>query len=249
MTNRLSFWVVASVALVGACAIFLSGFRLASLLLLMHVPAVCAVVLLTRALVLAVRGQPWGLEFRGRTVLDGMLGIAAPMVFLLLWTVARESGVVSAQLSVKNTQFRSSSHWTGWQDRVPERPITNPGVAVTAPMGVLGDSFRTELRHQWSAGDGSQLHADLRLVCEPPFAGWPLYKSVNVQCRIEADVQMRRPSEDVARCATLTMTIEGTWTAIGIVSRRDFHEWLGRDLGDKARDAIGDKFRKLHEKK
>ena len=253
MTNRLSFWIVASVVFVGACALFLFGFSglgLTSLLMLLpHVPAVCAVLLTTRALVLAVCGRPWGLEFRGRTYGNGPSGLVVPALFLLLWTVARENGFVKAHISVKNMQHNSSSFATGWEDRVPEHAISTPGLAVTAPAGILGDTFRQALRHHWSDGDGSQLHGAVRLVHEPPFAGWPLYKSVDVQCQVEADLQMRRPSEEIARCTTLTMKIGGTWTAIGTFSRRDFHEWLGSELGRMVRDEIGNRVRKLRDPK
>lgn len=249
MIDRLSSWIVAALVLTALPAVLLVGVQPAALLFLLHVPAVLAYLLLVRAAWRALHRRPWDLQVRGRMRLGGAAGVLVPLLFLVLWGVGRETGFVRAQLTVKRADHQTSSRWQDWADRVPATPIQHTGLAVTAPAGALGDAFRAALRHHWSAGDGSQLHGTVALACEPPFAGWPLWKSEEVGCRVAIELQMRKADVEVARCTTIDMQVQGTWTAIGTMSRRDFHEWLGDDLGEKVRDTIAQRVRKLHDPK
>ena len=101
MTNRLPFWIAVAAVIACGLAIVITGFSPGSLLAVllgaMHVPAVLATLLLGRALWRLLCKRSWALRLGEREVLGGIGGFAVPILFLVTWTVARESGVVSAQ--------------------------------------------------------------------------------------------------------------------------------------------------------
>lgn len=249
LINRLSYWVGIATALCLAAGVLVVGVGFVTLFALLHVPFVLALLLLLRAIVLRVRGESPALEWRGRPVLAGTAAIAVPAVFLVVWVVARETGVVKAELCSKVAQHSISSLWGQWEERVPERVIEASGLQVKAPDGVFGDAFRDALRGVWVAGDGSQLHGDVTIAYDPPFAGWPLYKTVELNSRVTALLQLHRADAGQPRSSNVTMDIEGTWTAVGLTSHRDFRTWLGRELGGLVRKIVDERVRDATKKK
>lgn len=249
LTDRLSFWIAAAVVLTGGAALFAIGFQFAALLFVLHVPAVLAYLLIVRAVWLGLQRKPWALQLGGRAVGKGAAGIAVPFLFVLLWGVAREGGFVDAQISYKQSGHETGSHWSNWEMRVPERVIPDPGLAVTAPAGAFGDGFRRALLHQWIAADGAQLHGTVAFDCEPRFAPWPLWKAAEFESKAAIELQMRRTGVEEARCMTITMTLRGSWTAVGLMSHRNFQEWVGREIGEKVHRVIAGRVKDLHNPK
>jgi len=250
LTNRLSFWIAVAAVIPCGLAIFITGLSpgilLAVLLGEMHVPAVLATLLLGRALWRLLRKRSWALKLGDREVLGGVAGFAVPILFLVTWTVARESGVVGAHMCYTSARNNRTSVTNAWRSEAPESSLPRSGLAVLAPAGALGDAFAEQLRGGWITADNSQLCGSVTLTCEPPFAGWPLYKSATMKYRVVARLQLRTDAAPTAtRGSTIEMDVDGTWTMVGLACRRDFQSWLGQDLGEGARKEIDEAVRKV----
>jgi hypothetical protein len=249
LTDRLSFWIAVAAVIPCGLAVFITGFSPGILLAVplgaLHVPAVLATLLLGRAMWRLLRKRSWALKLGDREVLGGIGGFAVPILFLVAWTVARESGVVGANTCRTSAGSTRTTVTNAWRSEAPESALPRSGLAVRAPAGALGDAFAGQLRGGWITADNSRLYGSVTLACEPPFAGWPLYKSATMKCRAEARLQLRSDAApDAARGSTIEMDVDGTWTMVGLASRRDFQEWLGRELGEDARKVIDEAVRK-----
>lgn len=238
MTNRLSFWICASIALTALCTFLFVGLSWVMLAFVLQVPLVLAVLLLVRAIVLYMRGQPWALRIGSRDVLGGMSGFAAPVLFVLAMTVLRETGLMSVRLSFSQSGTNQTTMKNAWSDQQADASLSRSGLVVHAPAGPLGDAFAQQLHGEWLS-NGRRLYGDVTFTCDPPFAGWPMLKSATVSAHVEARLQLRpdAPAEG-ARGATIDMKIEHECSMFGIASRRNFHEQIGTVLGQAARKAI-----------
>lgn len=250
LTNRLSFWLAVAAAIPCALAIYITGFSPATLLAVLlgalQVPAMLATLLLGRAIWRALSNRSWALKVGPREVLGGASGFALPILFLVAWTVARESGVIGANMYYTSAGSNHTTVTNAWRSEAPEPSWPRSGLAVRAPAGVLGDAFAEQLRGEWTSADSSRLYGLVTLTCEPPFAGWPLYKQASMKCRIEARLQLRTDvGSDATRGSTIEMDVAGTWKMVGLASRRDYQSWLGRALGQDARKAIDDAVSKV----
>jgi hypothetical protein len=240
VTNRLSFWVLVAIAVTGLCACLLVGFSWGTLVAVLQVPSVLAVLLLARAIVGAMRRQPWALRVGDRAVLGGIGGFAAPILFLLALTVLRETGIVSIRLSRTSSRTNHTTTFLGWDDQPADASLSRSGLAVHAPAGALGDAFAQQMQGEWLS-NGQRLYGDVTFTCNTPSAGWPLVKSGAVNAHVEVRLQLRPdPPAERARGTTIDMKIEHECSMLGIASRRDFHEQIGTELGQAARKAIDD---------
>jgi len=251
VTNRLSFWIAVSVAfpfVVSGLLLVLGGspaFLALIPVALLQAPLLLAVLLLARAIVLRARGADAALRVGNRSVLAGAGAIVVPLLFLGSWTLLREAGIVSAQLSVKRRNHQTSTMTTGWLEG-PARQIPDAGLVVSAPPGSFGDAFARELRHHWSTGAGS-LHGEVKFAGEPPTCWLPLYKFANVEHHVEVELQMHRPGAAI-RSSSLTIVAKLDCSVVGLASNRDFQEWLGSEFGEDVRKAIDTAVRKADQR-
>lgn len=237
VTNRLSFWIVVAVVFALTACGLLVGPTLAALLGLLHVPMLLALLLLARAVVLRVRSVDAGLRVGDRTMLGGAAAIAAPLVFLVAWSALREVGVVDAELSLKRHNHNLSTATTPWTDGAPANVIPEVGLVVVVPEGVFGDAVRRQLRQTWVPRDGV-LRGEVKVEGEVPSSWWPLRKSASVHFKVHVDLQVHRRDGRV-RSSAVDLEWKAECEALGITSNRAFQRWIGAELGDEVRQAIG----------
>jgi hypothetical protein len=241
VTDKLSFWIVLAAAAVLAFALFAVGLGPATALAVVHVPAVLAALLFARATWRLLRARPRALRWRGRDVLAGPAGLWAPALFLVVWTLVRETGVVEAKLVASSAGHTLTTHRTAWREGT-EPPLPS-GIAVHAPPGALGDAFGGALVDAMFVND-QRLHARVVLACRPPLAVWPLYKSAAFAGTLTAELQLHGPAALPVRSSTLTMTLNGAWTMIGFASQRSFQQWVGESFGRMVQKELREHVRK-----
>lgn len=235
--HKLSSWLLLAVLLTAAVAWIVAGFHPGALFALLQVPAVLAALLLARAAVLVLQGRPFALQWRGRSVLGGKLGLWLPALFVVGWTFVRENGWFDANCCASRSDHRSGAVSQGWRDLTKE-PLL-PGVVVNAPANAFGAGIHAALPDHWMIGD-HRLAAAVTIPGDAPFRPWPLYKSAALGLRITVVLQMQPQREDgVVRTSSIEFEVDGTWTTYGFSSQRHHHLWIGRTIGELLHKAIG----------
>lgn len=236
--HRLTHWLLAATLFAVAVVAVVTGPGWHCLLALMHVPAVLATMLLIRAAVLVLLGRPFGLQFAGRTVLAGRAGLWLPALALLCWTALRELGSIRARACAQNSSRDLSWQGDPWHEVTDLPPSTSAEIQVRAPAGAFGTAFAAQFPDHWFSGDW-RVAATITVDGEVPMQPWPLYKSATMRSQVVAGLQLRPTRGDgPVRSSELRLELGGDFRMLGFASQRDFHEWLGHDLGRVTREAI-----------
>jgi hypothetical protein len=238
--HRLTHWILAATAFAAAVAIAVTGPGWHCLLAALHVPAVLAAMLLTRAAMLVLRGRPFGLQIAGRTVLTGKAGLWLPALVLLCWTALRETGTIRARACAQIAQRNSSWSAGPWTDRTDQPLLTAPEIRVQAAAGAFGAAFARQIPDHWLGSDW-RLGADITVTGDLPLRPWPLYKAAPLRMEVQAVMQLQPSHGDgPVRCSHLRLEVDGEFRMLGFASQRDFHEWLGHEVGRIAHGALSD---------
>lgn len=230
--NRLSVWLLVAALFAFAVALAVAPPGWHTLLVALHVPAVLATLLLARAIWLVVKGRPLGLQVAGRTVLAGKEALWLPALVLLAWSSLREGGFVRARFCTQDSACNATWIAQPWVERT-DQPLLADRVVVAAPDDALGAWVDGALPDHWLGGDW-RLHAAITVDGRAPFVPWPLYKSATLRCMVRGVLQLH-PTKGSApvRCSSFELEVDGGFTMAGFASQRDFHEWLGREIGQR----------------
>jgi hypothetical protein len=236
--HKLSTWLLIALAFVAVVAVFTVGFHPAMGLALLHVPAVLAVLLLMRAAVLVMQDRSFALQWRGRSVLGGKLGLWLPALFVVGWTFLRETGALDANCSISHNDFRNGSVSLAWRDGAGEA-LLPAGIAVKAPANAFGAGVDAALPDHWLLQE-HRLAATVSVDGDAPFRPWPLWKSASLAYRVTVVLQLQpQRGSGAVRTSSIAIDVEGTWTSLGFSSQRKYHQWMGGSVGELVRKTIG----------
>lgn len=255
MQDRLIVWLSVATAFVVFVALVTVGLQPLALFGLVHVPAVLMLLLAVRAVICHARGEPTALRVGAREVLGGRMALMVPLLFLTLWTLARETGTFGVNLSATRAADKFTSNWNttsgtrgpGVQGGVqmPEALRDAAGITVTGDGSALLERAAAELRPLAAQFAGYRVVGTVELQMASPFALLPLWKSADDTAHATFDLYL---CDDAGTChARIDGTVEGTisCTMLGFASQRNFHEYLGTWLGRGAREHLSDPLQKL----
>jgi hypothetical protein len=238
--HRLTHWILAAAlfAVAVTAAVTEPGWH--CLLGALHVPAVLAAMLLARATALVLMKRPLGLQFAGRTVLAGKAALWLPAFVLLAWTALRESGAIRVRASAQSSNRSLSSLAEAWTERTDQPLLTAPEIRIQAPANVFGAAIDRQFADHWLSGDW-RLCAEITVDGGVPMRPWPLYKTAMVRWEVQAVLQLQPLHGDApVRCSKVRVEVDGEFRMLGFASQRDFHEWLGHEVGRAVHGAISD---------
>lgn len=242
VSRSLVFWV----ALAATIALLLGGIAIgpqpAVLLALVQTPALLAGLLLLRAVWLRARSRSNELTWRGRPVLAGAAGWLVPLGFLVLWSVARETGWFDANLSWSRNQHRSGWNSSAWTELPADAPPSAGRLVVEVAEGAFGDAFREGFPEHWLLGT-ARVTGRVSTTYSPPLWTWPLYKNEPVAAEVRCELRIE-PDAGPVRAASIAYEFTGEATLYGLASRRAFHTHLGRLLGRGVEKAVRDHVQK-----
>lgn len=242
MSRSLVFWAVAAILLALGLGVLAIGPQPAVLLALLHAPALLAGMLLLRAIWLGIRGSSSELVWRGRPVLAGFATWLAPLGFLVLWTVLRETGWLDANLSWSQTKNSVMSTATAWSELPADAPPSEGRLVFDVAGGAFGQSFCQNLPEHWfvnSARVTGRISADY----QPPAWCWPLWKHERLATVIRCELRFE-PQDGPVRVSTIEWQVDAQTTMSGSASRRTFHKHLGQLLGNQVSKTLHDQVAK-----
>lgn len=242
MSRSLVFWAVAAILLALGLGVLAIGPQPAVLLALLHAPALLAGMLLLRAIWLGIRGSSSELVWRGRPVLAGFAAWLAPLGFLVLWTVVRETGWLDANLSWSQTQSNVMSTASAWRELPDDAPPSDGRLVFDVAGGAFGQSFCQNLPEHLSV-NSARITGRISVDYQPPAWCWPLWKHERLETVIRCELRSE-PKEGPVRVSTIQWQIDTQTTMSGSASRLTFHRHLGQLLGKEVSKTVYDHARK-----
>lgn len=249
--DRLSFWAAAAAVLSLGASIVMLGVSFSTLitgvlLTILLLPA----MLILRAVLAMVRGLPSDLYVGDRVLLPGAFALVAPLLALASVSGLRELGFVTANLYAAHSQTQQTSSSMRSNGQLMDPPTLPTGLTVVDRGGLQVFAAESLLNETLIAciPQISSLTGYVQVEVETPSAWMPFWKRTELAATVHGVLQLQQTGEKTRLITSnWKVTIDGTWAMTGIASQRDFHVYLGTNLGKACSDALLDEVKLMRE--